>query len=63
MKRGREEMEELEIGDEGQPRKKTRQGWAAQQWITVYNKHRAMKQRYEAGLVTRLCDLSWMLND
>ena len=39
-KRSREEEEE------DQPRKKTRIGMPATQWITVYNAHKPMKQRY-----------------
>jgi hypothetical protein len=32
--------------EEGQPKKKVRLGTPAQQWITIYNAHRPMKQRY-----------------
>lgn len=46
QKRARDpEWDELAHYDDGQPRKKSRNGWPAQQWITVYNKHAAMKQR------------------
>ena len=42
QKRGRETLEE----EGAQPRKKVRLGQPATQWITVYNAHRPMKQRY-----------------
>ena len=46
QKRSREsDMDELEFYDDGQARKKSRMGWPAQQWITIYNKHVPMKQR------------------
>ena len=35
-----------EEGEDGRPRKKVRLGMPAQQWITIYNAHRPMKQRY-----------------
>ncbi|MDB9925113.1 casein kinase 1 family protein [bacterium] len=35
-----------EDGEDGRPRKKVRLGMPAQQWITIYNAHRPMKQRY-----------------
>jgi hypothetical protein len=41
-KRARDEEDE----EEQQPRKKTRIGMPATQWITVYNAHKPMKQRY-----------------
>eukprot|EP00958_Prasinococcus_capsulatus_P015012 scaffold1590_cov417-Prasinococcus_capsulatus_cf.AAC.17 len=41
-KRSRDEFEEAE----DPPRKKMRMGMPATQWITVYNAHRPMKQRY-----------------
>jgi len=34
------------------PRKKTRLGWPAQQWITVYNKQKPMKQRYHYNVAS-----------
>lgn len=37
---------EPEALDDGAPRKKVRLGLPATQWITVYNAHRPMKQRY-----------------
>ncbi|TYG97918.1 hypothetical protein ES288_A10G076300v1 [Gossypium darwinii] len=43
QKRGRLSMDEEE--DE-QPKKKVRMGMPAMQWISVYNAHRPMKQRY-----------------
>ncbi|KAL8204692.1 hypothetical protein R6Q57_010315 [Mikania cordata] len=36
----------LDDEDEGQPRKKTRMGVPATQWISVYNARKPMKQRY-----------------
>ena len=41
QKRSRETLD-----DDGAPRKKVRLGQPATQWITVYNAHRPMKQRY-----------------
>jgi len=35
-----------EDGEDGRPKKKVRLGSPAQQWITIYNAHRPMKQRY-----------------
>jgi len=43
-KRNREALEDET--EEGAPRKKVRLGLPATQWITVYNAHRPMKQRY-----------------
>eukprot|EP00197_Chlamydomonas_leiostraca_P009732 CAMPEP_0202867016 /NCGR_PEP_ID=MMETSP1391-20130828/8482_1 /ASSEMBLY_ACC=CAM_ASM_000867 /TAXON_ID=1034604 /ORGANISM="Chlamydomonas leiostraca, Strain SAG 11-49" /LENGTH=691 /DNA_ID=CAMNT_0049547011 /DNA_START=185 /DNA_END=2258 /DNA_ORIENTATION=+ len=40
------EPSEAELLDDGAPRKKVRLGLPATQWITVYNAHRPMKQRY-----------------
>jgi hypothetical protein len=45
-KRGREALEEDADDDESRSKKKVRQGTPATQWITVYNAHRPMKQRY-----------------
>ena len=45
QKRGREEMDTLDIGEDGQPKKRVRTGFPASQWITVYNKGMPMKQR------------------
>ncbi|XP_027329675.1 casein kinase 1-like protein HD16 [Abrus precatorius] len=42
-KRGRLTVEE---DDDEQPKKKVRMGMPATQWISVYNAHRPMKQRY-----------------
>jgi len=44
QKRKAEALEEE--GEDGRPRKKVRLGMPAQQWITIYNAHRPMKQRY-----------------
>ena len=44
QKRKAETLEEE--GEDGRPRKKVRLGMPAQQWITIYNAHRPMKQRY-----------------
>ena len=46
QKRGRAQLEELDHDQDGTLKKKTRLGWPASQWITVYNKHPPMKQRY-----------------
>ncbi|KAK9818133.1 hypothetical protein WJX72_007616 [[Myrmecia] bisecta] len=46
QKRGRQEMAELDVGADGQPRKRLRSGYPGCQWISVYNKHKPMKQRY-----------------
>ena len=45
QKRGREEVDTLDIGEDGQPKKRIRTGFPASQWITVYNKGMPMKQR------------------
>lgn len=45
QKRGRAQLEELDHEQDGTLKKKTRLGWPASQWITVYNKHTPMKQR------------------
>mmetsp|Transcript_30659 Transcript_30659/g.66924 ORF Transcript_30659/g.66924 Transcript_30659/m.66924 type:complete len:734 (-) Transcript_30659:270-2471(-) len=45
VKRGRDSLEEEE-DDELRSKKKVRQGTPATQWITAYNAHRPMKQRY-----------------
>ncbi len=39
-------MGNLEEDDKGAAKKKVRIGIPAQQWITIYNAHKAMKQRY-----------------
>ena len=44
-KRSREQMES-DAEDLNAPKKKIRLGLPATQWITVYNAHRPMKQRY-----------------
>lgn len=36
----------MEEEDDDQPKKKTRIGLPASQWISVYNARRPMKQRY-----------------
>ncbi|CAN0901603.1 Casein kinase 1-like protein HD16 [Linum grandiflorum] len=52
QKRGRSLVE---LGDEGQPKKKIRLGTPATQWISVYNNRNSMKQRYHYNVVdTRL---------
>ena len=43
-KRKAEALEEE--GEDGRPKKKVRLGQAATQWITIYNAHKPMKQRY-----------------
>ncbi|KAM1060341.1 hypothetical protein TB1_024265 [Malus domestica] len=51
-KRGRLSMEEE---DDEQPKKRIRMGLPANQWISVYNAHRPMKQRYHYNVAdTRL---------
>jgi len=53
QKRGRDsDVDELEVYEDGQARKKSRVGWPAQQWITIYNKHVPMKQRYLLSAVS-----------
>lgn len=47
QKRGRAQLEDLDHDQDGTLKKKTRLGWPASQWITVYNKHNPMKQRYK----------------
>ena len=46
QKRGRDSSGEEALDDSTAPRKKVRLGLPATQWITVYNAHRPMKQRY-----------------
>ena len=46
MKRGRSQIEQLDQDEAGEPRKKLRLGTPTCQWITVYNAHAPMKQRY-----------------
>ena len=46
MKRGRSQIEQLDQDETGEPRKKLRLGTPTCQWITVYNAHAPMKQRY-----------------
>ncbi|CAM8916536.1 unnamed protein product [Rhodiola kirilowii] len=48
QKRGRLMMEEE---DDQQPKKKVRVGMPAVQWISVYNAHKPMKQRYHYNVV------------
>ncbi len=43
QKRGRDEEADLDLAT---PKKKVRLGLPATQWITIYNAHRPMKQRY-----------------
>jgi hypothetical protein len=57
-KRGREQLEELEVDLADGGRKRARLGWPAQQWITVYNKHVPMKQRC-AFAAARLSTDAW----
>ena len=56
-KRGREELEELTADFEGGKRKKIRLGYPASQWITVYNKHAPMKQRYHYNVSNQRLDV------
>ena len=46
MKRKATDMGNLEEDDKGAAKKKVRIGIPAQQWITIYNAHKPMKQRY-----------------
>lgn len=55
MKRGRAQISELDLDENGGPRKKLRQGVPTCQWITVYNAHSPMKQRYAVLLQVPLC--------
>ncbi|CAN1120160.1 Casein kinase 1-like protein HD16 [Linum perenne] len=41
----------VELGDEGQPKKKVRLGTPATQWISVYSSRNSMKQRYHYNVV------------
>lgn len=45
-KRPRDPNDEIFLDSTGAPKKKVRLGLPATQWITVYNAHRPMKQRY-----------------
>lgn len=56
-KRGREELEALTADMEGGKRKKVRLGFPASQWITVYNKHKPMKQRYHYNVSHQRLDV------
>lgn len=57
-KRGREELEILTADyGEGGKRKKVRLGMPASQWITIYNKHRPMKQRYHYNVSNQRLDV------
>ena len=50
QKRGRSQLEELNAEAlDGSKRKKIRLGFPASQWVTVYNKHPPMKQRWVPG--------------
>ena len=42
-----------EDAEDGRPKKKVRLGMPAQQWITIYNAHRPMKQRYHYNVASR----------
>ena len=70
QKRGREAMGEdaMDVA----PKKKIRLGLPATQWITVYNAHRPMKQRYHYNVANSRVeqvrmlissDLHWQLYD
>jgi len=48
QKRGRSEYEE----EEQPPGKKVRSGLGAKQWISIYNRHKPMKQRYHYNVNT-----------
>jgi serine/threonine protein kinase len=54
-KRGREELEALDA--DLAARKKVRLGMPASQWITIYNKHRPMKQRYHYNVSNARLDV------
>ncbi|KAL4442959.1 hypothetical protein ABPG77_008450 [Micractinium sp. CCAP 211/92] len=58
QKRGRSQLEELnaEVLD-GSKRKKVRLGFPASQWVTVYNKHAPMKQRYHYNVSNHRLDV------
>ncbi|KAL6782597.1 MUT9 [Auxenochlorella protothecoides x Auxenochlorella symbiontica] len=55
QKRGREQMEEFR--DDAVRRKKVRLGYPASQWISVYNKHAPMKQRYHYNVSNHRLDV------
>ncbi|DBB13465.1 hypothetical protein WJX82_005200 [Trebouxia sp. C0006] len=57
QKRGRAELEELDHEHDGTLKKKTRLGWPASQWITCYNKHAPMKQRYHYNVGSTRLDV------
>eukprot|EP00216_Chloropicon_sp_CCMP2111_P002079 CAMPEP_0198237150 /NCGR_PEP_ID=MMETSP1446-20131203/2987_1 /TAXON_ID=1461542 ORGANISM="Unidentified sp, Strain CCMP2111" /NCGR_SAMPLE_ID=MMETSP1446 /ASSEMBLY_ACC=CAM_ASM_001112 /LENGTH=845 /DNA_ID=CAMNT_0043919185 /DNA_START=215 /DNA_END=2752 /DNA_ORIENTATION=- len=44
--------DQIEDEDEDVPKKKVRLGFPAAQWITVYNAHRPMKQRYHYNVAS-----------
>ena len=56
-KRGHEQLEVLTADFEGGKRKKVRLGLPASQWITIYNKHRPMKQRYHYNVSNQRLDV------
>eukprot|EP00775_Hariotina_reticulata_P012187 gene12187-12324_t len=53
QKRGRETDE---LAEDNAPKKKVRLGLPATQWITVYNAHRPMKQRYHYNVANTRVD-------
>lgn len=53
QKRGRETDE---LAEDTAPKKKVRLGLPATQWITVYNAHRPMKQRYHYNVANTRVD-------
>lgn len=61
QKRGREEVDTLDIGEDGQPKKRVRTGFPASQWITVYNKGMPMKQRLGSRKQTACSEDGWAL--
>jgi serine/threonine protein kinase len=56
-KRGREDLEELQADLDSGRRKKSRVGFPACQWITIYNKHPPMKQRYHYNVSNQRLDV------
>ncbi|KAI3436643.1 hypothetical protein D9Q98_006059 [Chlorella vulgaris] len=58
QKRGRSQLEEMNAEAlDGAKRKKIRLGFPASQWVTVYNKHAPMKQRYHYNVSNHRLDV------
>lgn len=55
QKRGREQMEEFQ--EDVSRKKKVRLGYPASQWISIYNKHSPMKQRYHYNVSNHRLDV------